>query len=97
MSDIMREALEWIDQNYEGYLNHVDFRLQAKIRAENALEENSSEVTDLRAALLQIARLRPAGDISTAKNTRLLVEQMEQIALKAVGPSEPCPALEDAK
>lgn len=31
------EALEWIDQNYEGYMSHVDFRVEAKHRAQAAL------------------------------------------------------------
>jgi hypothetical protein len=38
----------------------------------------------LREAMGRILRLRPAGDIDTAKNTRSLVEQMERIAANAL-------------
>jgi hypothetical protein len=35
-------------------------------------------------ALTRISTLRPAGDVNTARNTRLLVQQMERIALDAL-------------
>ena len=36
----MRDALQWIADNYEnGHLNHVDFRVEAKHRADDALAE----------------------------------------------------------
>ncbi|MBF5091963.1 hypothetical protein F1640_18585 [Novosphingobium sp. NBM11] len=35
----LREALTWISENYEnGMVNHVDFRVEAKHRADDALQ-----------------------------------------------------------
>ena len=34
---VMKEALERIDREYESYMNHVDFRVMAKIEASQAL------------------------------------------------------------
>lgn len=47
-------------------------------------EAQASALEVAREALERIGRLRPAGDLATAKNTRALVQQMEGIALSAL-------------
>lgn len=40
----LREALGWISFNYEnGSINHVDFRVEAKMRADTALAGDSHD------------------------------------------------------
>ena len=42
--DPMADALQWIADNYENVnLNHVDFRVEAKRRADNALSQAGGE------------------------------------------------------
>ena len=52
--------------------------------AADALDAKDRTIERLREALEHILRLRPAGDVATATNTRALVQQMETIARAAL-------------
>ena len=57
------------------------------VTANQAMRKAAARIERLEAALREIAHLRPAGDVNTAKNTRGLVEQMECLALAALSAS----------
>ena len=54
---------------------------EAEIRANARLIAAAPELLE---ALEKIARMRPAGDVAKARNTRELVECMEIVAIKAI-------------
>lgn len=70
-----------------------DWRDYASAHGLAALSSASGDMV-LRAALEEILRLRPAGDIETAKNIRSLVKQIEIIAAAALAAS-PTPQSDD--
>jgi hypothetical protein len=76
-----------------GYDNEWTRNLSAALDEANAREDR------MRAALKEIALLRPHGDINTCKQPRMLVENMEWIALKTLdtlpGPAKRAAALSD--